>query len=160
MLCQVFTFTLKCVLYTFLFAEQSWNGKCEKSSDCLLSFDYLISKRSDSSDVTIWPMKEGNIMSSDSGQPITGRIRVHALDLRQWGSSGLDNRQADDCLTKLRTLIFKTMYYIIIWGGGFERNWPKKIHNGSENSENHKKWQSGLKTWQKSPDLEPNFDRL
>ena len=40
----------------------------------------------------------------------------------------------------------------IFWGG-FERKLPKKIHNGSENSESQKKWQSGLKTWQKYHDL-------
>ena len=47
-------------------------------------FEYLISNRSESRtirhpDVTFWPMRKANIMSSDSWQPITGRTLVNEV---------------------------------------------------------------------------------
>ena len=41
------------------------------------------------------------------------------------------------------------------WGGVWKEMTKKSIHNVSENSESQKKWQIGVKTWQK-----PNFDSL
>jgi len=40
--------------------------------------------------------------------------------------------------------------------GGFERKLQKKVHNGSENSENKKKYGVAEKSVKKSPDLGPN----
>ena len=39
---------------------------------------------------------------------------------------------------------------------GFERKLQKKVHNGSENSENKKKYGVAEKSVKKSPDLGPN----
>ena len=40
--------------------------------------------------------------------------------------------------------------------GGFERKLQKKVHNGSENSENKKKYGVAEKSVKKCHDLEPN----